>query len=958
MLLRIIVLFCWCTVIAQNNVIHYSTSNGLPHDITYGLFQDSKGYIWIGTDNGLVKYDGNEFKLFTIKQGLRSNYVIDIDETQDQKIVVGTWGGGIHFIQNDSVLQVAEAINHFSKISKINTSNNSIIASSGKNDFYFLHKEKENYIEEEWNFKIHKNLQLFKLKNKLKDNAFKVVSPVKVNNKLLYVGGNNFGLEKMKGIITLNFNEHIYKEEFSFMNNIEVNDIIYENGNYIAISNNEEITFNNEQILKNTPIKFKSTSKHRLKRFVHTKKYNVYIFEDEFHISDKIILYDNATKKEINFSSENKITSLVSDVIKDRDENIWISLNGQGVYFIPNTFEYYNKTYFQGMPVHDILELNEEIYFLSLTSIHALRGNEYDTYPTKYFLEGFNTTISNKDTVTITTSTITKTTHKNSKINNKNKSLNFLKSLYKKRIQKLEITVAYWLDNLVISFKNNTKPPITINFSKETQIKDIQLINNELWIATNLGFYIYDTINFKEKRQVTLVQGLSNTNIKSFVAYESKVYITTIDGLNILDLGNNTMKVYTKNDGLPINNLNDVFIDHHDIIWVSHQKGYSIFKNGHFYNFTKENGSDFSYVNKIIEDKNNYIWLIGSYGAKKINNTFPFDATTKPTMQIEANNAQYKANIIDFSGDELLLQYKIDDNDWVSTKDRTYDFSNYKFGKHSVQFKVRRPSSDWNYSKAYNFINKAPWYKTWWGLLLISILILGLLIYRILRVQKKNKLLHRAITNQKRLEKELSEVRQNVASDFHDELGNKLAGITIVSELMLKDELIKQSNSFEMLQQIQKDAKSLYFGIRDFVWSIDSKSDYLEELIVYLSDFGEELFQNSQITFKVQKKINNEIKKLPTYWSRQLLLLFKEAMTNTLKHSKATEVTLFFTLEKDNLIIQLIDNGIGFTTNSLKRTNGLNNMQKRVKKINGRFDMITNSGTKIIFSGNINTKIV
>ncbi len=47
---RVIALpFCWYGV-AQNEPIHYSASNGLPHDITYRVFQDSLGYTWISTE--------------------------------------------------------------------------------------------------------------------------------------------------------------------------------------------------------------------------------------------------------------------------------------------------------------------------------------------------------------------------------------------------------------------------------------------------------------------------------------------------------------------------------------------------------------------------------------------------------------------------------------------------------------------------------------------------------------------------------------------------------------------------------------------------------------------------------------------------------------------------------------------------------------------------------------------
>ncbi|WP_445456521.1 ligand-binding sensor domain-containing protein [Flavobacterium sp. HNIBRBA15423] len=951
MCLRIIVFFfCWYGV-AQNKPIHYSTSNGLPHDITYGLFQDSFGYIWIGTDNGLVKYNGNEFKTFTIKEGLRSNYVIDINETKDKKIAVGMWGGGVQLIQNDSVLMSKGSTNYFSKISKINIQENTIIASSGQNSFHVLYKSGNNYIEEKRNFKTNEDAILFNIKEKIGSVNSRVLSPIKTNGKLFYIGGNNFGLQKTKGIISLDFKKFSHKEEFPFLNDKEINDLVYKEGIYIALTDTEEIVFNDKKILEVKSIMVKTVkNKFKFKRFVKTNRFNVYVLEDDFQISDQIILYDKISKKEINFSSEQKINTLVSDIIKDKDENIWISLYGQGVYFIPSTYEHDTKSFFDNIPLHDVTQLNNNsLYFLSLTSIYSLNTNEHSNiYPLSCFLKGFNTTSSNKDSLIVTATSLNKH-HGNAGKGLDNVSL--LSSFYKKRINGSDISVSFWGYILKV-FVHENKTPLKINFKEETQINDVQLINNELWVATNFGFFIYDSKNFKEKRRVASLQGLSNTNIKSFTVSKNKVYVATIGGLNVID--KDSIKVYTKKDGLPSDNLNHVFVDHHNIVWLSHQKGYSVFKNGNFYNFTKENGSSFSYVNKIIEDNNNFIWLVGSNGAKRIKNTLPFKPDNKPSIQISSKKDQFKLNVIDFSGETLLIQYKIGDNHWVSTQEREYNFSNYQYGSHTVQFRVRRLSSDWSYSTIYSFSNVAPWYKTWWGVSIISISILLFLVYRILTIHKKNQLLKNSIASQKKLEKELSEVRENVASDFHDELGNKLAGITIVSELMLKDEFIKQSNSFEAIKQIQKDSKSLYFGIRDFVWSIDSKSDYLEELIIYLSDFGEELFQNSEITFKVEKEISQEIKKLPNYWSRQLLLLFKEAMTNSYKHSNATEVILSINLKKNVLKIELKDNGKGFIESELKRKNGLNNMQKRAQKIDGELQIITGKETKVIFTGLIN----
>ena len=934
----------------QNKPVHYNSSNGLPHDVTYGLFQDSSGYMWIGTDNGLVKYGGDEFKVFTISDGLRSNYAIDINETKDKKIVVATWGGGIQFIENDVILQDSLSDSHFAKINKINFQGEDIIGNSNLNKFYLFERSKNDYKEKCWNFKNRKQRETFDLENKIGNNGRIILNPINVNDKLYFIGGNNFGLEGIKGIQSIDFKNAATKEEFPFLNNIKINDLLLENSDFIAIGDKEEILFNEKGILKRDTLKFTSLNqKNRtFKRIVKTPNYTVYILEDEFHIEDKIII-KNKRGEEFDFSKEYKINTLVSDIIQDKDHNVWISLYGQGVYFIPNSFELKNTSYFRENSFQDIFETdNGNILLLGLSSIYQIDSTRNTTlYSYKTFFESFNHSISNSDRVSVVAS-MNDADNYGEKINSEFE-LEYSKHNIR-LFEKAKFKVSYWNKMFTVHFLNSDRF-VNYSYSNETNIVDVQLIDNELWVATNTGFFIHNIEDFGIERVISLFEGLYNSSIKSFTATNDGVYVATINGFAIIN--GNSISNYFKEDGLPSNNINHIYIDKFDLVWISHQKGYSIFKDDKFYNFTKDNGSEFSYVNKVYEDTRGFIWIIGSNGAKQILNTNPFTPDNSPSIQVFHKESKFILTTIDFSGDKLLTQYKIDDGSWITVEQREFDFSNYKYGDHNILFRVKRPSSDWNYSKNFNFSISPPWYKTTYGQLMILTLFTIVLGYRLWRIYLKNNQLKEAIHNRKILEKELSEVRQNVASDFHDELGNKLAGITIVSELLLKDKMIVESESHELVKQVQKDAHSLYFGIRDFIWSIDSKSDQLDELIIYLSDFGEELFQNSDITFRIVRKLESKDVKLPNYWSRQLLLLFKETMTNCLKHSKASEVELIFILNENVLTIETKDNGQGFTYEKLKRKNGIINMQRRAAKIGGELIIESHKNTRVIFIGHL-----
>jgi signal transduction histidine kinase len=231
------------------------------------------------------------------------------------------------------------------------------------------------------------------------------------------------------------------------------------------------------------------------------------------------------------------------------------------------------------------------------------------------------------------------------------------------------------------------------------------------------------------------------------------------------------------------------------------------------------------------------------------------------------------------------------------------------------------------------------------------LLLFFVIFYYLNNYRKKNKALNISIDKRIKLEKKLNNVRENIAQDFHDDLGNKLASITVLTDILSQKEISK--NDKKIVYQIQENSDSLYKGTKDFIWSLNSKSDYLEELVTYLSDFGEEFFQKMNIDFKIKKDIKANIS-LPYYWSRHIILIFKEAMTNVAKHSKANDCEIRFLCDLKVLKIELLDNGNGFKKEDKKTQNGLINMQKRAKKIKGEIEVeSTEKGTEIIFSAEL-----
>ncbi len=185
-----------------------------------------------------------------------------------------------------------------------------------------------------------------------------------------------------------------------------------------------------------------------------------------------------------------------------------------------------------------------------------------------------------------------------------------------------------------------------------------------------------------------------------------------------------------------------------------------------------------------------------------------------------------------------------------------------------------------------------------------------------------NKKLKYAVAIEKIKLEERDKVRRKTAADFHDEIGHRLTRISILTEL-IKRKIPESFTSVEpLLNKISENSAQLYSGTKDFIWSIDPKNESLYELIIRLKDFGDDIFNDTNIRFEVEK-ISEELKNkfLPVELRRQLSLIFKEGMNNSLKYSNSNKVMLSSKVINNDLEISLEDDGEGFSI--INETKGL-----------------------------------
>jgi ligand-binding sensor domain-containing protein/signal transduction histidine kinase len=287
-------------------------------------------------------------------------------------------------------------------------------------------------------------------------------------------------------------------------------------------------------------------------------------------------------------------------------------------------------------------------------------------------------------------------------------------------------------------------------------------------------------------------------------------------------------------------------------------------------------------------------------------------------------------------------QYKLEgiNEDWVKAGNtNSATFTNLPDG--SYTFLVVGSNNDrvWSTEPARLIIKvlPPPW-KTWWAYL-IYVVSVGSLVYawfrhrlglKIKELERKN-----AIERARFEEREL--LRNQNAADFHDELGHRLTKISLFLELAER-QTERGSAIHSHLAKIKQHARELSGGIRDLIWTLDPQKDSLYETIVRLQEFGDSLFEHTGIQFQTSGNTAalDGFQMEPDV-RRQILLIFKEAMNNCLKHSNARYSELRVSVQGGFAAFYFKDDGDGFGQNDRAHGYGLKNMSTRAKKIGAAF---------------------
>jgi two-component system, NarL family, sensor histidine kinase UhpB len=219
------------------------------------------------------------------------------------------------------------------------------------------------------------------------------------------------------------------------------------------------------------------------------------------------------------------------------------------------------------------------------------------------------------------------------------------------------------------------------------------------------------------------------------------------------------------------------------------------------------------------------------------------------------------------------------------------------------------------------------------------------------RLQKQRLLSLAAIwllMNRNKLKQRMKELelRNQIAADLHDEVGSSLSSIHMLSQMATKQG--NETTHQQILERMSNNTQETMDKMSDIVWMIKPGETEAASLKQRMERFAYEIGSTKNIEMQLNLQ-ELELVKLNMEQRKNIWLIFKEAVNNAVKYSGTVKMEISALLQNKELTVLLKDFGKGFDSNSIKKGNGLDNMQHRAKELMATLttESLINTGTTI-----------
>jgi signal transduction histidine kinase/ligand-binding sensor domain-containing protein len=875
------------------NFKRITIEDGMSQASAQYLFQDSKGYMWIATSDGLNRYDGNEFDIYRYKEesnvSLSGNYITAINEDIYGNIWVGTSRG-----LNKIDAKTKEIEVYLPEINGCNLSDYNIteILIDSNNDIYIATTDGLNlYDEKNDNFIRVYEYEYEDGKNNLTSQFIYTIAEDK--NKDLWIGTEdglnkvnretneitNYYADGLSNSITDNF---IYKLYVDDLNNLWIG--TYNKGlNKLNIDTNKmEFFINNPKddnsiagnsiryILKDSNDIIWIATNNGLSRLDESNNsfinYRSKIYDTQSIISDNVLsLFEDSSGsiwvgtyegisifniqdsfinyKKDPFDSNSISDNMIAGIYKDKDGLVWVGTVNEGLNVIDrknNIIDKYkssdNDNSLSNDNIRDITGIDNEIWIATENGLTKYDKNTNKF--TKYFHEDDNSLVSND-----------------------------IRGLY------VDSDGLLWIatkDGICSFDRKETfksyKKLFLENGISETMFSDISEDNDGIiWIGSSIDGGLIKlnkyTNEIKSYRNDEDDENSISFNIIKSIAVDKKnnIWIGTQYGLNKFNREDETFTRYTENDGLSNNFIYGILIDEEDDLWISTNYGISKYdiENDKFINYDVTDGLQGNEFNgyAYYEAEDGEMFFGGING---LTTFYPKDLKDKSfipkvvidsvysdeneLLDLENISISYKNNNIRFNFfmpdyrnvKKVQYAYKLVglDSNWIYSENRNYaNYTNLKAGKYTFMVCARNSTGEWSEETSISFtVGIAPWKSP------VAYIIYGLLLF----------ILAYIVWNRVKILDSLVEQRTN-------ELNNKLKENKDLYDKLIENEKYK-NNYFINLSHELRTPLNVIISVEQLISKLnEDKNSLSKERLDYYMDT---LRRNSS---RLLKLINNII---------------------------------------------------------------------------------------------------
>ncbi|MBP6671574.1 MAG: hypothetical protein KA247_00410 [Bacteroidetes bacterium] len=469
-----------------------------------------------------------------------------------------------------------------------------------------------------------------------------------------------------------------------------------------------------------------------------------------------------------------------------------------------------------------------------------------------------------------------------------------------------------------------------------------------LWIGTDGGGLNRLDRTAGTFRAVNERQGFPNNTVYGILTDERKTFwISTNKGLVNFDPLDNSMRMFDVYDGLQSNEFNrkEYYRAADGRMYFGGVNGYNAFDPADItpnHILPKVVFTDFRLFNRSVSFRKDTAIL-----------RQPIEFTDRIELSYEENVITFEFAAVEFTASaKNRFQYQLEgfDQDWIRNgTSRTATYTNIDPGEYVFNVKAANGDGLWNDEAASIIVViRPPFWRTWWFLTILAVVFLasGPLIYyrRVTALQKEQQ--RQQEVSHMLIESQESE-RKRIAQEMHDSLGQELLVIKNRALMGLKS-VMEGTKEQRQLQQISEGATNVLKLVRSL--SHNLRPPELDRL--GLTETIRSMLTNvREVSGKVLQAEVDEIDGLiPKENEINVIRILQEAISNIEKHSEAIEVTVLIKTEERRIRIEIIDNGKGFSSESVRHGIGLAGISERVRILGGSLSIrsIPGEGTALL----------